>query len=73
MLALALLASMAPGLRAQDRWTEDQANAWYARQAWPVGANFLPSKHINELNTWQGEPFDAALHHREMGGQERLG
>ena len=50
LLALALLASIAPGLRAQDRWTEEQANAWYARQPWPVGANFLPSTAINELN-----------------------
>jgi hypothetical protein len=49
VLALALLASMTPNLRAQDRWTEEQANAWYARQPWPVGANFLPSTAINEL------------------------
>src|ERR1019366_7237805 len=27
----------------ESRWTEAQANAWYAQQPWPVGANLLPS------------------------------
>ena len=46
---LALLLACVPGLFAQPgaaaptRWSEAQANAWYAQQPWPVGANFLPS------------------------------
>ncbi|HEY1159386.1 MAG TPA: hypothetical protein VGE83_02080 [Terracidiphilus sp.] len=49
LTALALLLAIIPSLRAHqastapERWTEAQANAWYARQPWPVGADFLPS------------------------------
>ena len=73
LLGLVLLTSIATGLHAQDRWTEEQANAWYARQPWPVGANFLPSTAINELEMWQAEPFDTATIDRELGWAEGIG
>jgi hypothetical protein len=57
---------------AQQRWTEAQANAWYAAQPWPVGANFLPSTAINELEMWQAESFDAATIDRELGWAEGI-
>jgi hypothetical protein len=57
----------------QDRWTEAQANAWYARQAWPVGADFLPSTAINELEMWQAESFDPVTIDRELGWAEGIG
>ena len=47
--ALALLLAIIPNIHAQqastapERWTEAQANAWYAQQPWPMGAVFLPS------------------------------
>ena len=58
---------------AQQRWTEAQANAWYAAQPWPVGANFLPSTAINELEMWQADSFDAATIDRELGWAEGIG
>jgi hypothetical protein len=61
-------------LKAQDaRWTEDQANAWYAQQPWLVGANFLPSDAINELEMWQADTFDPATIDRELGYAEGIG
>jgi Cellulase (glycosyl hydrolase family 5) len=60
-------------LRAQERWTEAQANAWYEAQPWPVGANFLPSTAINELEMWQADTFDAATIDRELGWAEGIG
>lgn len=61
-------------LQAQDgRWTEERANAWYAQQPWPVGANFLPSDAINELEMWQADTFDAKEIDREFGWAEGLG
>ena len=57
----------------QGRWSEAQANAWYAAQPWPVGADFLPSTAINELEMWQAETFDAATIDRELGWAEGLG
>jgi len=33
--------------RQQRHWTEAEAQQWYAREAWPVGANFIPSTASN--------------------------
>jgi hypothetical protein len=57
----------------QVRWTEDEANAWYERQPWLVGANFLPSDAINELEMWQAESFDPTTIDRELGWAEGIG
>lgn len=67
-----------PVLRAQDsstgqRWTEGKATAWYAAQPWPVGANFLPSNAINELEMWQADTFDPTTIDRELGWAEGIG
>ena len=76
--AIALLFLFLPKLRAQDsssapRWTEEKATAWYAAQEWPVGANFLPSTAINELEMWQADTFDTAMIDRELGWAEGAG
>jgi len=60
-------------LAQQSRWTEEQANAWYARQAWPVGADFLPSNSINELEMWQADTFDPVTIDRELGWAQAIG
>jgi hypothetical protein len=57
----------------EPRWTEAQANAWYAAQPWQVGANFLPSTAINELEMWQADTFDAVTIDRELGWAEGIG
>jgi hypothetical protein len=70
---------MLPSLHAQQtqapqqRWTEAKANAWYAAQPWPVGANFLPSTAINELEMWQADTFDPTTIDRELGWAEGIG
>jgi hypothetical protein len=74
MLLCVSLFAFCPALGAQQtRWTEDQVNAWYARQPWLVGANFLPSDAINELEMWQAESFDPTTTDRELGWAEGLG
>ncbi len=60
-------------LPAQERWTEPQANAWYAQQPWPVGADFLPSTAINELEMWQADTYDPATIDRELGWAQAIG
>ncbi|MGA8743414.1 MAG: cellulase family glycosylhydrolase [Terracidiphilus sp.] len=57
----------------EQRWTEAQANDWYARQPWPVGADFLPSTAINELEMWQADTFDERTIDRELGWAEAIG
>ena len=77
--ALALFFALIPTLHAQQiqapepRWTEAQANAWYAAQPWPVGANFLPSNAINELEMWQADTFDPTTIDRELGWAQAIG
>jgi hypothetical protein len=56
-----------------QRWTAEQANVWYAKQPWLVGANFIPSNAINQLEMWQADTFDAKEIDRELGWAESIG
>ncbi|SFS05760.1 Cellulase (glycosyl hydrolase family 5) [Granulicella pectinivorans] len=58
---------------AQKRWTPEQANAWYAKQPWLVGANFIPSDAINQLEMFQAATFNPAINDRELGLAEAIG
>ncbi len=55
------------------RWSEARANEWYARQPWLVGANYIPSDAINEMEMWQKETFNPALIDKELGLAEGIG
>ena len=80
-LLLALLLSLpAAAARPQHaahadaRWTENAANAWYAKQPpWLVGSNFIPATAINELEMWQADSFDPKEIDKELGWAETLG
>ena len=69
--ALAADPAVSPGL--DERWTVKQANDWYAKQPWLVGANFVPSTAINQLEMWQAETFDPARIDRELGYAQSIG
>ena len=72
---VAMLVLIAAGslVSAQERWSEEKANAWYAEQPWPVGADFLPSTAINELEMWQADTYDPKTIDRELGWAEAIG
>ncbi|GGA25942.1 cellulase family glycosylhydrolase [Dyella nitratireducens] len=73
-LALALLLGVSVAHAADtERWTAAQANAWYAKQRWPVGSNYIPSNAINELEMWQTATFDPARIDQELGWAQGLG
>jgi hypothetical protein len=57
----------------REKWTEEQANQWYTTQPWLVGANFLPSTAINQLEMWQAETFDTATIAKELGWAAAIG
>jgi hypothetical protein len=61
------------GAQPQGRWTEAQAKAWYARQPWLVGSNFVPSDAINQLEMFQAATFNPALNDKELGMAEGIG
>jgi hypothetical protein len=57
----------------REIWTKEEANAWYAKQPWLVGCNFIPSTAINELEMFQAETFDTATINRELGWAASIG
>ena len=69
----ALLLFLQANLNARDRWTAEQANAWYAKQPWLVGCNFSPSTAINQLEMWQADSFDPETIDRELGWAADIG
>lgn len=56
-----------------QRWSPAKANAWYKKQGWLVGCDFIPSTAINQLEMWQGESFDTATINRELGYAQSIG
>lgn len=73
VIAIALAASLTNPAAARERWSAAQANAWYARQPFLVGANYVPANAINQLEMWQAETFDPATIDREMGWARAAG
>jgi Cellulase (glycosyl hydrolase family 5) len=62
------------GVSAQsNRWSEQQANTWYAAQPWLVGSNYVPESAINQLEMWQEATFNPAEIDKELGWAESLG
>jgi Cellulase (glycosyl hydrolase family 5) len=55
------------------RWSEQQANAWYAQQPWLVGSNYVPKSAINQLEMWQQETFDPTEIDTELSWAQALG
>lgn len=75
-LIAALAAICAVNAAAQavpGRWTEAQANAWYARQPWLVGSDYIPSDAINQLEMWQAATFDPKRIDLELGWAQAMG
>jgi hypothetical protein len=66
---LSIAAVAAPSVK----WTDQQANDWYAKQPWLVGSNFNPASAINELEMWQADSFDPRRIDLELGWAESLG
>lgn len=58
---------------AQPIWTKEKANDWYSKQSWMVGANFLPSTAINQLEMWQASSWDPTTIDKELGWAQSIG
>lgn len=64
------------GINAQTpskRWSAEKASEWYQTHDWIVGANFVPSTAINQLEMWQKDSFDPETIDRELGYAEEIG
>jgi hypothetical protein len=67
-----LLALTALGAQ-RERWSEQQARDWYAKQPWLIGSNYNPASAINQLEMWQADSFDPKRIDLELGWAESLG
>ncbi len=72
LLTLALLV-ISSGISTAQRWSEGKANAWYAKEPWLVGSNYIPANAINELEMWQTDTFDPQRIELELSWAEGLG
>lgn len=70
---LVILVLVVSGGIAQPIWTKQKANDWYAKQSWMVGANFLPSTAINQLEMWQASTWDPVTIDKELGWAQNIG
>lgn len=57
----------------REIWTRAEARAWYTKQGWLVGADFLPSTAINQLEMFQEASFDTATINKELGWAQNIG
>ena len=62
-----------PVAQSAERWSAEKANAWYAKQPWIVGADYLPSDAINQLEMFQAATWNPALNDRELALGESIG
>ncbi|OBF15458.1 1,4-beta-xylanase [Mycobacterium kubicae] len=75
-LVLAAGAALARTPRAAaeaGRWSPDRANTWYQAQGWLVGANYVTSTAINQLEMFQAGTYDPARIDREMNSARFFG
>ncbi|WNO53555.1 cellulase family glycosylhydrolase [Stakelama saccharophila] len=73
LAAVGLAAVHVSPATARDRWTAEQAKTWYAGQPWQVGANYVPSNAINQIEMWQPATFDPKRIDQELGWAENMG
>jgi hypothetical protein len=67
------LFSAAVALAQTHQWTPAAASDWYVRQPWIIGADYIQSNTVNQIEMWQQDTFDAARIDMELGWAEGLG
>jgi hypothetical protein len=75
-LLLAVGAALARVPRASaeaGRWSVDRASRWYQAQGWPVGANYITSNAVNQLEMFQPGTYDPRRIDSELGLARLLG
>ncbi|WPU92123.1 cellulase family glycosylhydrolase [Mucilaginibacter sabulilitoris] len=78
LLAAALLLPFSMQVSAQQKapaqvWPTQKAQTWYAQHQWLVGADFIPSTAINQLEMWQADTFDPKTIDKELGYAQGIG
>ncbi len=58
---------------ARDVWTAEEANAWFAKQPYRAGVNYIPAYAINAIEIWQKETFDIKVIEKEFALMQSIG
>ena len=48
------------------RWTEEKAAAWWRKQQWPLGVNYVTSDAVNSVEMWMKDTFHPRLIEKEL-------
>ena len=56
-----------------ERWSEEQANAWYAKLPWLAGVDYINASSINQIEMWSQDTYKADEIDKELGWAEELG
>ncbi len=75
LLAAGAAVARIPRASAEEagRWSPDRASRWYQAQGWLVGANYIPSSAINQLEMFQPDTFDPRRIDTELGWAQFYG
>lgn len=56
-----------------NRWTIEKINSWWDQQPWLMGANYVPSDAVNNIEMWRRETFNPSLIRQELGWAADVG
>lgn len=74
LLAVGTALAQAPRAGAEaGRWPAERANSWYQAQGWLVGANYISSNAVNQLEMFQSDTYDPRRIDAELGLARSLG
>src|SRR3546814_11223283 len=71
--AFSIAATAAQPAMAREQWSKEQANTWYDKQPWLIGANYTPGSAVHELEMWHEPNFDPATLDPELGWAAGIG
>ena len=55
------------------RWPVERANAWYQKQGWLVGANYVTSSAVNQIEMFQAGTYDPRRIDNELRAAQIVG
>jgi hypothetical protein len=55
------------------RWSADRANTWYAAQGWLLGANYVTSSAVNQIEMFQAGTYDPRRIDAELRLAQQIG
>lgn len=73
LTAAAALSKIAPAAAQAPRWSADRAHAWYEAQGWLVGANYVTSTAVNQIEMFQAGTYDPRRIDGELSVARRIG